>query len=68
MAKAYAYYQIEEDGQEEGTLCFICATRRAASIPIGYDPYQIRISLQTDDYELHKCESCGMYINDRIEI
>jgi len=64
MARSYGYYEAKKKkGSEPAVqLCFACAVRLAVA------DGNVLINFDSDDYESHKCEFCGRFIDDRINI
>ena len=61
MATVYVYYTADDSKDE---LCFICAIKLALTT----DPSDIQIETNADNYEFHKCEVCGTFIQGQITI
>lgn len=64
MARSYGYYEAKrKKGSEPAVqLCFVCAVKLAAT---GED---FLIHFDSDDCESSKCDFCGHFIKDRINI
>ena len=58
MASTHLYYYDRQDGV---SLCFNCALKKAA-----FEHHKIVI--KSTDYEFERCEVCGDYIEDKIDI
>lgn len=63
MATAYGYYEATHPEGNTRTLCFVCAVREATLEHVSNT-----IAFQCDEYEFHKCATCGNFIEDRVEI
>ena len=72
MANTKVFYQeviedIHTGKWKSRDLCFICAVQSSRE-KIPGTTFNKRISLQTTGYEHEKCDGCGEFIRDEVEI